>query len=131
VGQPETVRAVAQAWSLGSMNTLTAAAGITSFRDTAHIDEDRKENARVRDFTLQAFRKMGFEASDCQTNHIFVDLGRPASEFRAACRKLGVAVGRDFPPMEKTHSRISLGTMDEMRRAVDVFQKALGKATNL
>jgi histidinol-phosphate aminotransferase len=131
VGQTATVRAVSQAWSLGSMNTLTAAAGITSLRDTAHMEEERKENARVRDFTLQAFRKIGFEASDCHTNCIFVNLSRPASEFRDACRKLGVAVGRDFPPMEKTHSRITLGTMDEMRKAVEVFQKVLGRATNL
>jgi histidinol-phosphate aminotransferase len=131
VGQTATVRAVSQAWSLGSMNTLTAAAGITSLRDTAHMEAERKENARVRDFTLQAFKQMGFEASDCHTNCIFVNLGRPASEFRDACRKLGVAVGRDFPPMEKTHSRISLGTMEEMQRAVQVFQKVLGKATNL
>ena len=131
VGQTATVRAVSQAWSLGSMNTLTAAAGITSLRDTAHMEEERKENARVRDFTLQAFKRMGFEASDCHTNCIFVNLGRPAAEFRDACRKLGVAVGRDFPPMEKTHSRISLGTMEEMRKAVEVFQKVLGKATNL
>jgi histidinol-phosphate aminotransferase len=131
VGQTATVRAVSQAWSLGSMNTLTAAAGITSLRDTAHMDEDRKENARVRDFTLQAFKRMGYEASDCHANHIFVNLGRPASEFRDACRKLGVAVGRDFPPLEKTHCRISLGTMDEMRKAVEVFRKVLGKATDL
>lgn len=131
VGQAATVRAVSQAWSLGSMNTLTAAAGITSLRDTEHMAEERRENARVRDFTLQAFRKMGYEASDCHTNCIFVNLGRPASEFRAACRKLGVSVGRDFPPMEKTHSRISLGTMEEMRKAVEVFQKVVGKSTNL
>lgn len=131
VGQTATVRAVSQAWSLGSMNTLTAAAGITSLRDTAHMEEERKENARVRDLTLQAFRKMGYEASDCHTNCIFVNLGRPAREFRDACRKLGVAVGRDFPPMEQTHSRISLGTMDEMRKAVEVFQKVLGRPTNL
>ena len=131
VGQAATVRSISQAWSLGSMNTLTAAAGITSLRDTAHMDEERKENARVRDFTLQAFKRMGYEASDCHTNCIFVNLGRPAAEFRDACRKLGIAVGRDFPPMEKTHSRISLGTMAEMQKAVAVFQKVLGRATNL
>jgi histidinol-phosphate/aromatic aminotransferase/cobyric acid decarboxylase-like protein len=131
VGQVATVRAVSQAWNLGSINTLTAAAGITSLRDTAHMEAERTENARVRDFTLQAFKRLGFEASDCHTNCIFVNLGRPASEFRDACRKLGVAVGRDFPPMEKTHSRISLGTMEEMRKAVAVFEKVLGKATNL
>ena len=36
-----------------------------------------------------------------------------------------VRVGRDFPPYEKTHARITLGTMDEMRQAVDVFRKVL------
>jgi histidinol-phosphate aminotransferase len=131
VGQAASVRAIAQAWNMGSMNTLTAAAGIASLRDVAHIQEERTENARVRDFTLQSFRKMGFEAADCHTNCVFVDLGRPASEFREACRKLGVSVGRDFPPMEKTHSRISLGTMEEMRQAVDVFKKVLASRTNL
>jgi histidinol-phosphate aminotransferase len=131
IGQQATVRALSQAWSLGSMNTLTAAAGIASLRDVAHLQEERTENARVRDFTLQSLRKMGFEAADCHTNCIFVDLRRPASEFREGCRKLGVQVGRDFPPFEKTHSRISLGTMDEMRQAVDVFRKVLTSRTNL
>jgi histidinol-phosphate aminotransferase len=131
IGQPATVRAMQQAWHLGSMNTLTAAAGIVSLRDLAHMQEERAENARVRDFTLQSFRKMGFEAADCHTNCIFIDLGRPASEFRDASRKMGVMVGRDFPPFEKTHSRISLGTMDEMKQAVDVFRKVLTSRTNL
>ena len=31
-------------------------------------------------------------------------------------------VGRDFPPFEKTHCRISIGTMDEMKKAVEVFR---------
>jgi histidinol-phosphate aminotransferase len=125
IGQPETVQAISRAWSLGSMNTLTAAAGIASLRDTKHIEEERAENARVRDFTLQAFRSMGYEAPDCHTNCIFVDLKRPAKQFRDACAALKVQVGRDFPPYENTHSRITLGTMDEMRRAVDVFRKVL------
>ena len=37
-------------------------------------------------------------------------------------------VGRDFPPYEKTHCRISIGTMAEMQKAVDVFKKVLGSA---
>jgi histidinol-phosphate aminotransferase len=125
VGQQATVGPIAQAWGLGSMNTLSAAAAIASLEDPAHIEAEVKENARVRDFTLQAFRKLGYEASDAHTNHIFLDLGRPAVQFREACRALGVEVGRDFPPMEKTHSRISLGTMEEMQRAMEVFRKVL------
>jgi histidinol-phosphate aminotransferase len=125
IGQPETLKAISSTWNLGSVNTLTAAAGIASLRDAKHIDEERAENARVRDFTLQAFKDMGFEASDCHTNCIFVDLKRPASQFREACAAMKVSVGRDFPPFEKTHSRISLGTMEEMQRAVQVFRKVL------
>jgi len=128
IGQPETLRAISQ-WNLGSVNTLTAAAGIASLRDTAHIEEERAENARVRDFTLQAFRSLGYEASDCHTNCIFVDLKRPAKVFRDACAALKVTVGRDFPPFENTHSRITLGTMAEMRQAVDVFRKVLTSAS--
>jgi histidinol-phosphate aminotransferase len=125
IGQPETVKAISGAWSLGSVNTLSAAAGIASLKDPKHIEEERAENARVRDFTLQAFRSMGFEAADCHTNCIFVDLKRPASQFREACAALKVSVGRDFPPFEKTHSRITLGTMDEMKQAVQVFKRVL------
>jgi histidinol-phosphate aminotransferase len=125
IGQPETLKAISGAWSLGSVNTLTAAAGIASLRDSKHIDEERAENARVRDFTLQAFKSMGFEGPDNHTNCIFVDLKRPAKEFRDACAALKVSVGRDFPPFEKTHSRISLGTMEEMQKAVQVFRKVL------
>jgi histidinol-phosphate aminotransferase len=33
IGQPDTVQAISRAWSLGSVNTLTAAAGIASLRD--------------------------------------------------------------------------------------------------
>jgi histidinol-phosphate/aromatic aminotransferase/cobyric acid decarboxylase-like protein len=51
---------------------------------------------------------------------------RPAREFRDACRKHDVIVGRDFPPFEKSHARISIGTMDEMKRAVGVFGQVLG-----
>ncbi len=130
VGQPETVRAIARAWNLGSVNTLSAVAGIASLRDPGHIDDERAENARIRDFTLQAFRDLGYEATDSHTNHIFVDLGRPSSEFRDPCLALGVRVGRDFPPMEQTHTRISLGTMEEMRQAVQVFRKVLTATSN-
>jgi histidinol-phosphate aminotransferase len=125
VGQAETVGEIARASGLGSMNALTAAAGIASLADPAHIEAERAENARVRDFTLQGLRKLGYDTSEPHTNHVFIDFGRPASRFREACRALGVEVGRDFPPMEKTHSRISLGTMEEMQKAMEVFRKVL------
>ena len=51
-------------------------AAIASLKDQGHIAEEREENARVREFTVSAFRDMGFEVADCHTNHIFVNLRR-------------------------------------------------------
>ena len=125
IGQEETVRAISGAWHLGSMNSLSAVAAITSLTDSGHIADEREENARVREFVVSAFRDMGYEVPDSHTNHIFVNLKRPASEFRSACLDRGIRVGRDFPPMENTHSRISLGTMEEMEASVRVFREVL------
>ena len=55
---------------------------------------------------------------------------RPAKDFREACAKQGVMVGRDFPPFEKTHARISIGTMDEMQKAAEVFRSVLRPVTS-
>ena len=129
LGQRETVQKITAAWEIGSMNTLSAAAAAASLRDAAHIDDERRENARVRDFTLRAFRDMGYQAPNSHANFVFLDLGRTAASFRDACLERGVRVGRDFPPLERTHSRISLGTMEEMEASVRVFQQVLKGAT--
>ena len=128
VGQPETVRKVSSGWGLGSINELQAVAGIAAVKDQAHMDWERQENKRVREWTQTQFKAMGFDSPESQTNFIFVNIGRPAVEFRDGCRALGVSVGRDFPPMEKTYARISLGRMEDMEKAMPVFKKVLGKA---
>jgi histidinol-phosphate aminotransferase len=83
----------------------------------------------VRAFTVRALQDMGVKSTDSHANFIFADIGRPAKDFRETCAKQGVMVGRDFPPFEKTHCRISIGTMDEMKRAVEVFRTALASTT--
>ena len=124
-GQTETLDKLSRAWGLGEVSLLTASAAIASLNDPSHMEWEREENRKVRDFTINELGKMGFESAESQTNFLFVDIGRSAAEFREACRALGVSVGRDFPPMEKTHARISLGTMEEMQRALEVFRQVL------
>lgn len=126
VGQPETMTKVGRAWGLGSINELQAVAGIAALNDTAHMEWEKGENKRVREWTQAQFKAMGFDSPDSQTNFIFVNIRKPAVQFRDACRAQGVAVGRDFPPMEKTYARISLGTMEDMQKAMVVFKQVLG-----
>jgi histidinol-phosphate aminotransferase len=129
IGQPATVRKLSNAWGLGDIDELQAVAGIAALADQEHMAAEKIENKRVRDYTIGEFTKMGYQVADSQTNFIFVNIGRPAAGFRDGCRALGVAVGRDFPPMEKTWARISLGRMEDMEKAVPVFRQVLGKSS--
>jgi histidinol-phosphate aminotransferase len=126
IGQPAVIATLRRYKMPYNVGVPGIAAGIASLGNQAHIDQERARNTEVRTFTIRAFEQMGFKGTDSQGNFIFVDLKRPAKDFRAACAQQGVLVGRDFPPYEKRHSRISIGTMEEMQRAVAVFRQVLG-----
>ena len=84
----------------------------------------------MRAFTVKALTALGCQPTESQANFLFVDVHRPAKEFREACAKSGILVGRDFPPFEKTHARISIGTMEDMQKATEVFRYVLRSATS-
>jgi histidinol-phosphate aminotransferase len=130
IGHAPTIKSIAAFKMPYGLGTLVLGGAIVGFGNQAYIDGERKRNTDVKAFTVKAFTDMGFTGTDSQTNFVFMNLKRPAAGFRDACRAAGVMVGRDFPPYEKTHCRISLGTMDEMKRAVDVFKKVLGNTTS-
>ncbi len=89
------------------------------------VKDEQSRNAAARSFTQQWFSSRGYTPTDSQTNFMFVDIRRPSKDFREACQRHGVLVARDFPPYEKTHVRISVGTMAEMQQAVQVFEQVL------
>jgi histidinol-phosphate aminotransferase len=126
VGHPETIRKLGSWEGANSLNVAGVVAATTSIRDTARIEKERARNTEARKYTVDWFTRAGFPPTDSQTNFLFVKIGRPAKEFREACRAQGVIVARDFPPFEKTHARVSVGTLEEMRRATEVFANVLG-----
>src|SRR5205814_3514888 len=129
IGMAETVKKLAILKMPYNVSVLGIAAVMASLDDPQHIEEERRRNTEVRAFTVKALQDMGARPADSQGNFVFVDIGRPAKDFRDACAKSGVMVGRDFPPFEKSHCRISIGTMDEMKKAVDVFRTVLKAPT--
>lgn len=131
IGHKDTIKKMAD-WDggsgTGSLNVLAMHAGTTAIQqDPSFTANERARNKAVRDFTIKWFADRGMKPADSQANFMFVNIGRPAKEFRDACRKKGVLVARDFPPFEKTHCRLSFGTMEEMQKAVAVFGEVLGK----
>ena len=129
IGHAPTIKALQSYKMPYGLGTLTLGGAIVALGNQAHIDAERRRNTEVKAFTVKAFADMGITGSDSQTNFIFMDIKRSAAGFRDACRASGVLVGRDFPPYEKAHARISIGTMAEMQKAVDVFKRVLGTTT--
>jgi histidinol-phosphate aminotransferase len=129
VGQPRTIENFGR-WAITfNQNSLAVAAAVASLEDPAHIEAERARNTEARAFTTRFFADLGFQVMDSQANFLFVEIGRPARAFKEACARRGVLVGREFPPLEKTHARVSIGTLDEMQRAGVVIAEVLGGRT--
>jgi histidinol-phosphate aminotransferase len=131
VGHPDTMRTLSRYSLTFNTNTPGVQAAYAALHDTGFVPRERARNAESKKSTVDFFRDAGFEVMDSQTNFIFVNVRRTAKEFRDGCAAHDVRVGRDFPPMNNTHARISIGTMEEMQRAIPVFADVLGVPTNM
>jgi histidinol-phosphate aminotransferase len=125
LAHPDTAKRLAWEGSM-PLNVAGLLAATASIQDQARIDREQARNTEARRFTIDWFARAGFRSTDSQANFVFVDIGRPAKAFREACREQGVLVARDFPPLEASHVRVSVGTLAEMKSAVEVFGKVLG-----
>ena len=128
-GQADTIAKLAPLQITLGTSVLSIAAAMASLEEPEYVKNEIKRNEAARKFTFDFFSSNGLDPVPSHTNFLFVDIGRTAKEFREACAERGIMVGRDFPPYEKTHTRISIGTLEEMQRATAVFADVLGLAT--
>jgi histidinol-phosphate aminotransferase len=125
IAHKDTIKKMAQWEGGGNISYLSMMAALEAIgQDDAFIERERARNAEAREFTRKFFHDLGYHDSESQTNFLFVDVRMPIQDFAAACRKQGVRVARPFPP-RLTSARISIGTMEEMRTATQVFAKVL------
>jgi len=126
VGQKHTMEGFNRWGITFNQNSLAVAAAIASLGDPAHIEAERARNTEARAFTTRFFKDLGYRVLDSQANFLFVETGRPAKEFKEACARRGILVGREFPPLHQTYARVSIGTIDEMQKAGVVIAEVLG-----
>ena len=127
IAQPKTLVQIREFHSGSGMSSMSLAAATASLQDVANMEKNRTMNREVRKFTTDAFAKGGYTVAASDANFIFVNIKRDSRSFQEACRVKGVQVGRAFPPMT-TWARISIGTQEEMDKAVPVFMEVLGTA---
>ncbi|HEV8599571.1 MAG TPA: aminotransferase class I/II-fold pyridoxal phosphate-dependent enzyme [Gemmatimonadales bacterium] len=124
VGQPATLAKMA-AWLLGSnVSQLSLVAAAATVGDTRHIALEQRRNRATRAYTREFFEGAGFRVARSDANFMMVDIRRDAKEFKLACIKRDVAVGRQFTSLP-TWVRVSVGTLPEMKKALQVFRTML------
>lgn len=130
VGHASTIKRLATLKMPYNISVFSIAAALAALGESRRLEDERARNTNVRGFTAKALSALGCQPTESHANFLFVDVHRPAKEFRDACAKSGIIVGRDFPPFEKTHARVSIGTMEEMQKASEVFRSVLRSATS-
>jgi histidinol-phosphate aminotransferase len=124
VGRPTTLRKLWPHLVQNNVNVLVAAAAAASLSAPGHVEREVARNAEGRRFTREFFEKAGYAVVPSAANFLMVDIRRDMRPFREACRKQGVITGRPFPPLTN-YARVSIGTMDEMKAATNVFASTL------
>jgi histidinol-phosphate aminotransferase len=126
IGHKDSIKKMADWDGMGSLTVLGLQGARAALAVPSQwVEDEKKRNNEARSFTQKWFADRGYTPTDSQTNFMFIDIKMPAQTFREACAKEGVLVGRNFPPYEKSHARISVGTLAEMQKAVQVFERAL------
>ena len=123
-GDPATLEALKTRKLPSGVNLMGAAAAAATVGDAVHVERERRLNREAKTFTRRFFESAGYKVVNSEANFMMVDIRRDSRAFRAACRESSVMVGRPFPPLD-TYARISIGTIDEMHRAVEVFRQVL------
>jgi histidinol-phosphate aminotransferase len=120
IGHPDALALVRAKSTAGTLSSVSAAAALASLEDSANVVNQKRLNAEARSFTRKAFVDAGCNVLPSEGNFIMVDVKREAAVFQQMCREVGVAIARPFPPLTN-FARISIGTMDDMQKAVPLI----------
>ncbi|MCX7772155.1 MAG: histidinol-phosphate transaminase [Clostridia bacterium] len=112
-----------------TMDRLAIVAAEAAFQDKAYFEETCKKVIRTREWTKEAFKEMGVEVTDSQTNFLFASLpGVPGPQVQARLRQEGILVRNFKASRTENWLRISIGTDEEMKKLVEAVKKVMAGA---
>ncbi len=105
------------------VNRLGQAAALAALEDHECIPRVRRETARKRKWFTAALREGGFEVPDSAANFVAVAVSDPSAAARRLLIEHQIAV-RDTSDMGyPAHVRISLGTREDLERALNALRR--------
>ncbi len=97
---------------------------VAAIQNDDYLNQEIERNAAVRQFTRKFFHDAGYEDTESQTNFVYINIRQSNEDFKKACRDRGVRIGSGSK-LYPNHARVTMGTMDEMKRAIEVFSELL------
>ncbi len=101
-------------------NGVGVAAALVSITDQEFIDYSRRKILDGRKMVVETFRRNGIEPLPSQTNFVYADIGRDASDFQRRMRERNILI-RGAYGRYKTYSRVSMGRLEELEVFDRVF----------
>lgn len=123
MGHPDMVKVVkdhVMAWP----NGVGLYAAYHSYLDDAFIDFSRQKILQGRAMVNATFRRHGIEPLPSQTNFVYADIGRNASEFKNEMAANNVIIRGAYDGYAN-YSRVSMGRIEELEVFDRVFSRLL------
>lgn len=106
-----------------SVTSLHAA--VASTLDTEFLSVTKRLNQEARDYVFSSLKELGYDPIPSQTSFILHPINMSTKDFADKMFAMGVGI-RVFTIADKPYSRVSMGTMDEVKLFVESLKKISG-----
>lgn len=107
-----------------TMDSLTIQIGKASLEDEDYFNQKVDEVVATREWTKNELKNLGFSFPDSKTNFIFAKhQSLPAEEIFEYLKSKKIYVRYFKKPRIDNYLRISIGTMDEMKKLIEVLHE--------
>ena len=118
VEQAALLRNTIMAWP----NVVGMAAAFVSYEDEEFIAFSRQMILQGREMVCEVFAAHDVPYLPSQTNFVYADIGRDATEFARRMLQRGVRIRGTYEPYS-TYSRVSMGRLEELEVFAEVFHE--------
>ena len=122
IGHPKMIENLKklQSWSGAEISVVTMAGAIAAMDDQEFITKVLDNNKKVKDFTISEFNIRGIKTIPSSANFVYFSLENYKSDYFKKLKETKILGGKTYEEKGKW-TRISLGTIEEMRKYFDVI----------
>lgn len=112
------------------ISNLAMAAAMASLNDEEHKTVSKQKNAAARKYTIDELTKLGIDVIPSFTNFIFFPVKKYKGNYAADMLNKNKIIIRSNEYADGQWARVSIGTMEEMKKFMEVVTKSSSFAAN-